>query len=214
MLTASAKNRFSRGEVKLADAVKAFGFDFRGKTVLDIGSSTGGFTEVALEGGAERVIAVEKGTNQMKAPMRYDPRIELHEKTDIFDTERKDLFSSGALKGASPSLTPSENKSLAPSHIVVLADVSFVSLRPILVKAKELVNGQEEFLVMLKPQFEAKPEQLVKGVVKNEKIRREIIKEFEKWLVKNNFVILKKRDNQLAGKNGNKERFYLLKLTK
>ena len=81
-------------------------------------------------------------------------------------------------------------------------------------KAKELVNGQEEFLVMLKPQFEAKPEQLVKGVVKNEKIRREIIKEFEKWLVKNNFVILKKRDNQLAGKNGNKERFYLLKLTK
>ena len=74
-----------RGYVKLFGAAAAFHFDFRGKIVLDVGSSTGGFTEYALERGASKVIAVEKGTNQMKAPLKYDPRIELHEKTDIFD---------------------------------------------------------------------------------------------------------------------------------
>ena len=228
MPTENAKNNSTRGELKLLGAVEAFGFDFRGKTVLDIGSSTGGFTEVTLKKGAEKVIAVEKGTNQMKAPLRYDPRIELHEKTDIFDVTLKCLndFSRGRSGALAQVLPSSKNvQAFQPNHKrpskdcllkspidVVLADVSFVSLRPILLKAKELTGKKAEFLVMLKPQFEAKPEQLVKGVVKNEKIRREIIKDFEKWLIENNFVILNKRDNQLAGKNGNKERFYLLKL--
>ena len=82
MHTGKEKNR---GYYKIEGAVRAFNFDFKGKTVLDIGSSTGGFTEIALEHGAKKVIAVEKGTNQMKSPLRYDPRVELHEKTDIFD---------------------------------------------------------------------------------------------------------------------------------
>ena len=67
-----------RAEWKLAEAVEGFGFDFRGKIVLDIGSSTGGFTELALRKGARKVIAVEKGTGQMKAPLRFDARVELH----------------------------------------------------------------------------------------------------------------------------------------
>ena len=67
---------------------------------------------------------------------------------------------------------------------------------------------------MLKPQFEAREDQLVKGIVKNEKLRREIIKNFEQWLKKNNFVIIKKRDNALTGKHGNLERFYWLKQAK
>ena len=176
-----------RGYIKLSDAVRFFGFDFKGKVVLDIGSSTGGFTELALKNGAKKVIAVEKGTNQMKAPLRYDPRIELHEKTDIFDFKTK-----------------------APD--VIVADVSFLSLTKILKYAKiHLSRSDTDFLVMLKPQFEAKPYQLNKGVVKNEKIRREIIKNFEQWLKQNGFAVIKKRDNDLAGKNGNLERFYWLK---
>ena len=67
---------------------------------------------------------------------------------------------------------------------------------------------------MLKPQFEARQDRLNKGVVKNEKVRREIIKNFETWLKQNGFIIIKKRDNDLAGKNGNLERFYYLKLAK
>ena len=72
-----------RAELKLKGAAEAFSYDFRGKTVLDIGSSTGGFTELALRMGAKLVIAVEKGTKQMKAPLRFDDRVELYEKTDF-----------------------------------------------------------------------------------------------------------------------------------
>ena len=68
--------------------------------------------------------------------------------------------------------------------------------------------------MMLKPQFEAREDQLNKGIVKNEKIRRAIIKNFEQWLKSNGFIIIKKRDNALAGKHGNVERFYYLKLAK
>lgn len=180
-----------RAELKLAEAVKAFGYDFRGKTVLDIGSSTGGFTELALRLGAERVVAIEKGTKQMKAPLRYDPRIDLREKTDIFEVKRGDL----------------------PGIDVILADVSFVSLTKVLMYARmEVARRNTDYLVMLKPQFEAFPDQLVKGVVKNEKMRREIIRKFELWLGKNGFLIVKKRDNDLRGKvGGNRERFYWLK---
>ena len=181
----------NRGYLKIEGAVRAFNFDFRGKVVLDIGSSTGGFTELALKNGAKKVIAVEKGSHQMKAPLRFDPRIELHEKTDIFDFE------------------PAEKPD------VIVADVSFLSLTKILKYAKmTLSRSDTDFLVMLKPQFEAQDDQLHKGIVKNEKIRREIIKNFEQWLKQNNFIIVKKRDNTLAGRHGNLERFYYLKLAK
>ena len=180
------RDAVSRAYYKLADFTKAIGFSFTDKTVLDIGSSTGGFTEFALSHGAKKVIAVEKGTNQMKAPLRRDPRIELHEKTNIFDFKCK--------------------------ADVILADVSFISLTKVLKYAKiHLSRSDTQFLVMMKPQFEARPDQLNKGVVKNEKYRRQIIKGFEIWLKNNGFFIVKKRDNDLAGKNGNLERFYLLK---
>ena len=176
-----------RAGYKIADAAKALGVDFRGKTVLDIGSSTGGFTEFVLKNGAEHVIAVEKGTNQMKAPLRFDERVELYEKMDIFDFH-----------------------CMPPD--MILADVSFVSLRKVLkYAAKELADEHTEYLVMLKPQFEASFGQLENGVVKNNRIRREIISDFEYWLKKNGFVVIGKRDNELAGRFGNVERFYYLK---
>ena len=176
-----------RAGYKLSNAVSAFKIDMRGKTVLDIGSSTGGFTQCALENGAERVIAVEKGTNQMKPPLRFDERVELYEKMDIFDFH-----------------------CMPPD--IIMADVSFVSLRKVLrYVAKELADEKTEYLVMLKPQFEARKDQLKDGVVKNSKMRREIIAEFEYWLKKNKFVIVSKRDNELAGRFGNVERFYYLR---
>lgn len=176
-----------RAGYKIADAVKALGVDFRGKTVLDIGSSTGGFTEFALKKDAAHVIAVEKGTNQMKAPLRFDERVELYEKMDIFDFH-----------------------CMPPD--LILADVSFVSLRKVLkYAAKELADEHTEYLVMLKPQFEASFGQLEDGVVKNNRIRRAIIADFEYWLKKNGFVVKGKRDNELAGRYGNVERFYYLR---
>ena len=191
----SAANKFvSRAEGKLEGAVRAFRYDFRNKTVLVIGSSTGGFTELALKLGAKKVIAIEKGTNQMKAPLRFDARVDLHEKTDFFDVQ-------------------AGNFGIDEVNTVV-ADVSFVSLAKILAHAQQIVDKDADFLVMLKPQFEARPEQLKNGVVKNETIRRDIIKQFEYWLKQNGFLVVKKHDNELHGKTGHVERFYYLKLAK
>ena len=215
----------SRGYLKIEGAVRAFNFDFRGKTVLDIGSSTGGFTELALKCGAKKVMAVEKGSHQMKAPLRFEPRVELHEQTDVFtvrvkntsssDTRRSAPASQGAFEAARPSLRSSKEVFLTSSPDVIVADISFLSLTKILKYAKmELARQSTQFLVMLKPQFEARPEQLNKGVVKNEKMRREILRGFEIWLKQNGFVVVKKHDNELRGKTGNIERFYYLQLEK
>lgn len=206
----------SRAENKLAGAAQAFSYGFRGKTVLDIGSSTGGFTEYALLRGAKKVIAIEKGTNQMKAPLRFDPRIDLREKTDIFSVTRSSLSSDQSEPKVNESKTDETKINEIKTNIkidTILADVSFVSLKQVLLHTKkQLASLQTDFLVMLKPQFEARPFQLKNGVVKNETIRRGIIKDFEAWLKNNGFLIVNKRDNTLAGKNGNLERFYFLKL--
>lgn len=199
MQTTHNRMPVSRAENKLAGAAQAFSYDFRGKTVLDIGSSTGGFTEYALLRGAKKVIAVEKGTKQMKTPLRFDSRIDLREKTDIFSVTRD-------------SLSKNQDKIKVDT---ILADVSFISLKQVLTHAKDqLTFSQTDFLVMLKPQFEAKTFQLKNGIVKNEAIRRSIIKDFESWLKNNGFLIINKRDNTLAGKNGNLERFYFLKIAR
>ena len=199
----------SRAEYKIEGAVSAFNFDFRGKTVLDIGSSTGGFTEFALASGALKVVAVEKGVRQMKAPLRFDSRVELHEKTDIFDVVAEGCKNVKTV-GADGLV---DEKVVIPLPDVILADVSFISLKPVLAYVKKyLASAKTEFLVMMKPQFEALDSQLNRGVVKNEKMRREIIRNFEDWLKHNGFIIKQKRDNELAGKKGNVERFYCLSM--
>ena len=203
------KTTRTRGYQKLAYAAQALDVDFRGLIVLDIGSSTGGFTSYALEHGAEQVIAIEKGTNQMIIPLRLDPRVELHEKTDIFQVR---------LQSSSTNLTPNNPKSdqkliRIPTPDLVLADVSFISLSSVLAYAKQhLATSRTRFLVMLKPQFEARPTELQNGVVKNSKFRRNIIKRFEEQLKKQGFHLIRKIDNQLAGRSGNLERFYYLSI--
>ena len=208
----------SRAENKLAGAAQAFSYDFRGKTVLDIGSSTGGFTEYALLRGAKKVIAVEKGTKQMKAPLRFDPRIDLREKTDIFSVTRSSLSrdqDESEVNKSNLDKPKTDTPKINVKIDTILADVSFISLKQVLLHAKkQLASPQTDFLVMLKPQFEARPFQLKNGVVKNETIRRDIIKDFEAWLKNNGFLIVNKRDNTLAGKNGNLERFYFLKIAR
>lgn len=184
-LTAS-EQYVSRAALKLASVAQIFHLDFTGKTVLDVGSSTGGFTDYALRHGAHKVIAIEVGTDQLHASLRGDPRIELHEKTDIRDfstTESVDL---------------------------VVADVSFISLRDILPAISRLVSPKTAIVAMVKPQFEAAASNVKhKGVVKNDHMRRDILKDFEQW-AQQHFVIATKADSAVAGAKGNQERFYLL----
>jgi 23S rRNA (cytidine1920-2'-O)/16S rRNA (cytidine1409-2'-O)-methyltransferase len=160
--------------------------------VLDVGSSTGGFTDYALQHGARKVIAVDVGTDQLHPSLRGDTRIELHEKTDIRDFTQ----TYGTVRKKEIDL--------------VVADVSFVSLRNILPSVALLTNAQTRLLIMMKPQFEAGKDQINKGVIKNSTIRRSIVKDFEHWLVSNSFIIHDKADSDVAGTKGNVERFYLL----
>ena len=177
----------SRAGLKLESVAKMLDLDFKNKIVLDVGSSTGGFTDYALRHGASKVIAVELGTNQLHPSLHNNPKIELHEQTDIrsFKTEQKiDL---------------------------VVADVSFISLREILPSVAKLIGSHAEIVAMVKPQFEARTSNIShKGVIKNEKLRRDILKDFEIW-AKSYFITKNKADSSVSGTKGNRERFYLLR---
>jgi 23S rRNA (cytidine1920-2'-O)/16S rRNA (cytidine1409-2'-O)-methyltransferase len=183
----------SRAAFKLESVAKTLGLDFRNKVVLDVGSSTGGFTDYALRQGASKVIAVDVGTDQLHPSLRDDPRIELHEKTDIRDF--------------------TQNQTILGRVDVVVIDVSFISLRNILPSIAKAVGQGTQIVAMVKPQFESATQQKNKGVVKNERIRRDILKDFENWTQKL-FIILDKADSEVAGAKGNQERFYLLKKLK
>jgi 23S rRNA (cytidine1920-2'-O)/16S rRNA (cytidine1409-2'-O)-methyltransferase len=177
----------SRAALKLASVAQLLHLDFQSKTVLDVGSSTGGFTDYALKHGATKVIAVEVGTDQLHPSLHNNPQIELHEKTDIRDFRTDQAID------------------------LVVADVSFISLRAILPSVIKLCSVQTRLAIMVKPQFEAAQSSLKhKGVIKNDKMRRDILKDFEQWALQY-FQILDKADSEVAGTKGNKERFYLLK---
>jgi len=183
----SDKQRYvSRAGLKLASVADLLNLDFKGKIVLDVGSSTGGFTDYSLQHGASKVFAVDVGTDQLHPSLLGHDQIELHEKTDIRD------------------FTPSK----APDIIVM--DVSFISLREILPHIARLSDSHTQVVAMVKPQFEAGKHQVNKGVIKNDSVRRQILKDFEAW-AKDLFVIIDKRDSDVHGAKGNQERFYLLK---
>jgi 23S rRNA (cytidine1920-2'-O)/16S rRNA (cytidine1409-2'-O)-methyltransferase len=183
-----AEERYvSRAGLKLASVAKLLGVDFDNAVVLDVGSSTGGFTDYALKNGARMVYAVDVGTDQLHPSLHDNPRIELHEKTDIRDF--------------SPTTTPD----------VVVIDVSFVSLRDILPSVARMSGPDTKILAMVKPQFEAERRQLGNsGVIKNDTVRRQILKDFEAW-ARQYFAVAEKADSEVAGSRGNKERFYLLR---
>lgn len=179
----------SRAGLKLASVAQLLKVDFDHTIVLDVGSSTGGFTDYALRNGAKKVYAVDVGTDQLHPSLRSDQRIELHEKTDIrdfyLDAEKPDI---------------------------VVIDVSFISLRDILPHiASALVGPTTQVIAMVKPQFEAGKSQTNKGVIKNDAMRRQILRDFEQWS-KRYFVIQDKRDSEVLGAKGNQERFYNLRL--
>jgi len=182
-----AEDYVSRSGYKLAGAVDKMKVNFKDKAVLDVGSSTGGFTDYSLKHGAKKVYAVDVGTNQLHPSLHNNPNIELHEQTDIRDFK--------------PEHTPD----------IVVIDVSFISSREVLPHLASISDKNTEIIAMVKPQFEAGRDQVNKGVIKNDRIRRDILKSFETW-VKQSFVIKDQADSEVAGSKGNVERFYLLKL--
>ena len=190
-ITLTAKEQYvSRAGLKLASIAETFKLDFKNKVVLDVGSSTGSFTDYALRHGAKKVIAVEVGTNQLHPSLHGNPRIELHEQTDIRDFKTQEQID------------------------IVVIDVSFISLREVLPSISRLLAPNSQIVAMVKPQFEALHSNVKhKGVVKNDRMRRDILKDFEVW-ASGRFVVRTKADSAVAGEKGNLERFYLLQKLK
>ncbi|MDO4872217.1 MAG: TlyA family RNA methyltransferase [bacterium] len=178
----------SRAGLKLESVAKALKVNFRDKVVLDVGSSTGGFTDYALRNGAKKVIAVDVGTNQLHPSLRINPKVELFEKTDIRNFETDEDID------------------------IVVIDVSFISIREILPSVVKMANPKTKILAMVKPQFEVGRNGTIRGVVKNNALRRKTLQEFEQWCVLNKLFIQQKRDSEVKGSRGNQERFYLIKI--
>jgi 23S rRNA (cytidine1920-2'-O)/16S rRNA (cytidine1409-2'-O)-methyltransferase len=179
----------SRAGLKLLLALPQLNITFDNKIVLDVGSSTGGFTQVALDQRARKVIAVDIGSNQMSPELRLNPKLELMEKTDI------------------RSIT-----NLSDKPDIILVDVSFISLKEILPTLITLSSKHTELVVLVKPQFEVKDETLMhKGIIKNDSVRRRILAGFESWARKH-FIVDQKADSSIPGSKGNTERFYKLRI--
>jgi 23S rRNA (cytidine1920-2'-O)/16S rRNA (cytidine1409-2'-O)-methyltransferase len=191
-------NDFSRAYSKLKtfDDFARFSGLFKDKIILDVGSSTGGFTKFALESGAKKVIAIEIGTCQMRAELLQSKKVELYEKTDIMDVSAQ---GGSKLKIERPDCA--------------VMDVSFTSCRQILKHLKlNILPKGSEIILLFKPQFEARERDLNNGIVKNDRIRRGIIRDFEEWLQVNKFRAVFKMDSAVTGSKGNLERLYRIEV--
>ena len=174
----------SRGGFKLEKALKVFSFDVNNKTVMDIGSSTGGFTDCCLQQGAKKVMAIDVGTDIMHKSLRENPKVELCENTNIKDV--------------------SHDKFLEVDLIVV--DVSFVSLEPIVEKVKG-ENILVDMICLIKPQFECGKQIATKygGVIKSKSVHKEVLNKVIKFFNKNNFFLLGLDYSPIKGGDGNIE---------
>jgi 23S rRNA (cytidine1920-2'-O)/16S rRNA (cytidine1409-2'-O)-methyltransferase len=182
----------SRGGLKLAGALDAFGFDPAGLIVADFGASTGGFTDCLLQRGASRVYAIDVGYGQLHPTLRRDERVVVMERTNA-----RHLVS-----GALPE----------PLDLVVI-DASFISLAKLLPAARALLSLGGEVVAMVKPQFEVGRERLGKGgVVRDEAARLDAIDGVSRAASDLGFVEIARADAAIKGPKGNHEAFLRLRL--
>jgi 23S rRNA (cytidine1920-2'-O)/16S rRNA (cytidine1409-2'-O)-methyltransferase len=177
----------SRGGVKLAAALDYFGFDPKGRVCLDVGASTGGFTQVLLERGAARVYAVDVGRGQLHESLRTRPEVVALEETDIRNL----------------SLARLEQR---PDLIAV--DVSFISLKLVLPAALALAKRPAQLVALIKPQFEAGRAALKKGIVRDEAVRRAVCEDIATFVTALGWHVIGFIPSPIAGGDGNVE--YLL----
>lgn len=179
----------SRGALKLEKAASEFGIDFTGKTVCDVGASTGGFTDYALRHGAKKVYAIDTGYGQIDQKLREDKRVVLLEKTNIKNVE-----------------------SLPENIDMFVIDVSFISLRQVLPAVKK-IDQSSEVVALIKPQFEVGKEMAdkTKGIIRDEEVQAEVVEQIGKYAEENGFRIEGVIDSPITGAKGNKEFLIYLK---
>lgn len=174
----------SRGGVKLVAALDAFGFDPRGLICLDVGASTGGFTDVLLSRGAARVYAVDVGRGQLHPRLKADRRVIAKEALDV----RK--------------LTSADFQE--PPQLIT-CDVSFISLKLVLPAILSLAPPTSMLVALIKPQFEVGPALVVKGIVKDETARERACDEIESFVRNNGCMVAGVMPSPIEGGDGNRE---------
>ena len=174
----------SRGGVKLAAALDHFGFDPKGRICLDVGASTGGFTQVLLERDAAKVYAVDVGSGQLHESLRAKPEVVSLEKTDI--------------RTLSPAV-------LDPSPDFMVCDVSFISLKLVLPPALALARKPAQLIALIKPQFEAGRAQLKRGFVRDPAIHQAVCDEIAAFVTSLGWRVLETIPSPISGGDGNEE---------
>ncbi|MGI6357327.1 MAG: TlyA family RNA methyltransferase [Bacillota bacterium] len=175
----------SRGGLKLEQAMRQLGFDPKGKVILDVGASTGGFTDCALQHGALKVYAVDVGYNQLAWRLRQDPRVHVLERTNV------------------RYLTAEQVPELVDG---VTIDVSFISLRLALPPAVRLLRSGGDLVALIKPQFEAGREQVGKrGVVREMSVHRQVIEQVLEYATEQGLALLGLTYSPITGPEGNIE---------
>ena len=175
----------SRGGVKLDHGLTHFAFDVAGAVALDVGSSTGGFTDVLLSRGAAKVYAVDVGTNQLAWKLRQDPRVIVHEQTNA------------------RYLTDA----VVPEPIdIVACDASFIGLAKVLGPALGLARPGAKLVALIKPQFEAGREEVGKGgVVRDPLVHRRVCDAAAEWVASQGWSVLGVTESPITGPEGNIE---------
>jgi 23S rRNA (cytidine1920-2'-O)/16S rRNA (cytidine1409-2'-O)-methyltransferase len=174
----------SRGGMKLAAALDHFGFDPKGKVCLDVGASTGGFTQVLLERGASRVYAVDVGRGQLHASLRARPDVVVLEQTDI------------------RTLSPARFDE--PPDLVTI-DVSFISLKQVAPAALALTKIPAQLVALIKPQFEVGRAALKKGVVRDAAVHAAVCEDIAAFIVALGWRVIDVVPSPIAGGDGNAE---------
>ena len=173
----------SRGGLKLVAALDHFGFDPRGRVCLDVGASTGGFTQVLLERGARLVIAVDVGRDQLHPSLRGRPNVVSLEQTDI--------------RTLAVTTLP------APPNLVTI-DVSFISLKLVL-PAVTALTPKTQLVALIKPQFEAGPERVTKGIVRDPAVHAQVCERIEDHATSLGWRVLGIIPSPIEGGDGNRE---------
>jgi len=182
----------SRGGLKIEKAIEYFKIDMNGKTALDVGASTGGFTDCMLKKGASKVVAIDVGYGQLAWELRQDERVICMERTNIRYVKPEDI-----------------------GFVADFAsiDVSFISLKKVLPVVRELLKDDGEIVCLVKPQFEAGREKVGKhGVVREPQIHMEVVEDIASFVLENGFSIKGVTYSPVKGPEGNIE--YLLYLSK
>jgi 23S rRNA (cytidine1920-2'-O)/16S rRNA (cytidine1409-2'-O)-methyltransferase len=175
----------SRGGIKLAHALEQFGIDVTGVVAMDVGSSTGGFTDVLLSKDAAKVYAIDSGTNQLAWKLRQDDRVIVHEQTSA--------------------------RILTPEHIpepidLIVCDASFISLTKVLERPLSFARNGAQLIALIKPQFEAGREEVGKGgVVRDATVHQRVCAEVQAWLEEIGWNVNGLTESPITGPKGNVE---------